>query len=252
MRACGICRTDLHVVDGELTGPKLPLIPGHQIVGVVAAAGSGATRYAVGRRIGVPWLAGSCGRCNYCRSGRENLCDHARYTGYQMDGGYADFCVADERFCFPIPEGYPDLQAAPLLCAGLIGYRSLRMTGDARLVGFYGFGAAALPTGKGVLQNLTGGIYTVEYIKENGKWRIHKLMWNPVINAPPAEGWVKPERVAAATPGGHKSPRPDKPRDIDTRYPSGYIPPFHYPHPVTGKKTSERRHNASLHIKGID
>jgi len=143
VRACGICRTDLHVVDGELPEPKLPLIPGHQVVGMVAAAGPGATHYAVGRRIGVPWLGGSCGRCDYCRTGRENLCDHARYTGYQMDGGYADFCVAQERFCFPIPEGYPDLQAAPLLCAGLIGYRSLRMTGGARRVGLYGFGAAA-------------------------------------------------------------------------------------------------------------
>jgi len=143
VRACGVCRTDLHVVDGELTGPKLPLIPGHQVVGIVAAAGPGATRYAVGRRIGAAWLGGSCGRCDYCREGRENLCDNARYTGYQIDGGYADFCVADERFCFPIPEGYPDLQAAPLLCAGLIGYRALRMTGTARRVGFYGFGAAA-------------------------------------------------------------------------------------------------------------
>jgi len=143
VRACGICRTDLHVVDGELTEPKLPLIPGHQVVGIVTAVGPGATRYAVGRRIGVPWLGGSCGKCDYCRAERENLCDHARYTGYQIDGGYADFCVADERFCFPIPDGYPDLQAAPLLCAGLIGYRSLRMTGDARRVGFYGFGAAA-------------------------------------------------------------------------------------------------------------
>jgi propanol-preferring alcohol dehydrogenase len=143
VRACGICRTDLHVVDGELPEPKLPLIPGHQVVGMVAAAGPGATRYAVGRRIGAAWLGGSCGRCDYCRTGRENLCDHARYTGYQMDGGYADFCVAQERFCFPIPEGYPDLQAAPLLCAGLIGYRSLRMTGGARRVGLYGFGAAA-------------------------------------------------------------------------------------------------------------
>jgi propanol-preferring alcohol dehydrogenase len=143
VRACGICRTDLHVVDGELAEPKLPLIPGHQVVGIVAAAGPSATRYSAGRRIGVPWLGGSCGKCDYCRAGRENLCDDPRYTGYQIDGGYAEFCVADERFCFPIPEGYPDLQAAPLLCAGLIGYRSLRMTGDAQRVGFYGFGAAA-------------------------------------------------------------------------------------------------------------
>jgi propanol-preferring alcohol dehydrogenase len=143
VRACGVCRTDLHVVDGELAEPKLPLIPGHQIVGTVAAAGPGAARFAAGRRVGVPWLGWTCGRCDFCRAGRENLCDHARYTGYQMDGGFAEWCVADERFCFPIPDGYPDLQAAPLLCAGLIGYRALRMAGDARRLGFYGFGAAA-------------------------------------------------------------------------------------------------------------
>jgi propanol-preferring alcohol dehydrogenase len=143
VRACGICRTDLHVVDGELPAPKLPLVPGHQIVGTVAAVGPGATRFAVGRRVGVPWLGSTCGKCEFCRSGRENLCDHARYTGYQIDGGFAEMTVADERFCFPVPEGYPDLQAAPLLCAGLIGYRSLRMAGDARRLGFYGFGAAA-------------------------------------------------------------------------------------------------------------
>ena len=143
VRACGICRTDLHVVDGELPAPKLPLVPGHQIVGTVAAVGPGATRFAVGRRVGVPWLGSTCGKCEFCRSGRENLCDRARYTGYQIDGGFAEMTVADERFCFPVPEGYPDLQAAPLLCAGLIGYRSLRMAGDARRLGFYGFGAAA-------------------------------------------------------------------------------------------------------------
>jgi propanol-preferring alcohol dehydrogenase len=143
VRACGICRTDLHVVDGELPEPKLPLVPGHQIVATVTGLGPGATRFAVGRRVGVPWLGSTCGRCEFCRSGRENLCDHARYTGYQIDGGFAEMAVADERFCFPIPEGYPDLQAAPLLCAGLIGYRSLRMAGDARRIGFYGFGAAA-------------------------------------------------------------------------------------------------------------
>jgi propanol-preferring alcohol dehydrogenase len=143
VRACGICRTDLHVVDGELPEPKLPLVPGHQVVATVAGLGPGTTRFAVGRRVGVPWLGSTCGRCEFCRSGRENLCDHARYTGYQIDGGFAEMTVADERFCFPIPEGCPDLQAAPLLCAGLIGYRSLRMAGDARRIGFYGFGAAA-------------------------------------------------------------------------------------------------------------
>jgi len=141
--ACGVCRTDLHVVDGELTEPKLPLVPGHQIVGRVAAAGAGAERFAEGERVGVPWLGWTDGTCRFCLSGRENLCDRARFTGYQRDGGYAGLAVADERFCFPIPEGYPDLQAAPLLCAGLIGYRSLRLTGGAERLGLYGFGASA-------------------------------------------------------------------------------------------------------------
>lgn len=140
---CGICRTDLHVVDGDLTEPKLPIIPGHQIVGRVEAIGENVSSIAIGDRVGVPWLGGSCGKCSFCLSGRENLCDNARYTGYQIDGGFAEFCVSDERFCFPIPKGYPDLQAAPLLCAGLIGYRSLCMAGDGHRLGFYGFGAAA-------------------------------------------------------------------------------------------------------------
>jgi len=143
VRCCGLCRTDLHVVDGELTKPKLPLIPGHQIVGTVIQTGQGAVRFKQGERVGVPWLGGSCGKCFYCLSGRENLCDWARYTGYQIDGGFAEMCVADERFCFPIPEGYPNLQAAPLLCAGLIGYRAYRMAGEGKRLGFYGFGAAA-------------------------------------------------------------------------------------------------------------
>ncbi len=141
--ACGVCRTDLHVVDGELTEPKLPLIPGHQIVGTVAGVGPHANRFTIGDRVGVPWLGGSCRHCRDCRSGHENLCDHALYTGYQLDGGFAELCLADEQFTFPIPEGYPDLQAAPLLCAGLIGYRSLRLAGDADALGFYGFGSAA-------------------------------------------------------------------------------------------------------------
>ncbi len=133
VRACGVCRTDLHVVDGELPHPKLPLVPGHQIVGV---AGDG-------RRLGVPWLGWTDGECRYCLAGRENLCEHARFTGYDLDGGYAERVVADERFCLPIPDGYPDEQAAPLLCAGLIGYRSLRLAGDAGRIGLYGFGASA-------------------------------------------------------------------------------------------------------------
>ena len=140
---CAVCRTDLHVVDGELPDPKLPLVPGHQIVGRVTALGEGAGRHAIGDRVGVPWLGYADGTCRYCTSGRENLCDHARFTGYQIDGGYAEYAAAREDFCFAIPEGYPDLQAAPLLCAGLIGYRSLRMAGDGERLGLYGFGASA-------------------------------------------------------------------------------------------------------------
>ena len=142
VRACGICRTDLHLVDGELPEPKLPIVPGHQIVGVVMEAGAGVERPRVGDRVGVPWLGWTCGECVYCRTGRENLCDRARFTGYQIDGGYADYATADSRFCFPIPEGYPDLHAAPLLCAGLIGYRCLQMAGEGRRLGIYGFGSA--------------------------------------------------------------------------------------------------------------
>ena len=143
VHACGVCRTDLHVVDGELPEPKLPLVLGHQIVGTVVATGEEVERFVPGDRVGVPWLGYTCGVCRYCRSGRENLCDRARFTGYQIDGGYAAYTVADHRFCFPIPAGYPDLQAAPLLCAGLIGYRCLVMAGDVERLGLYGFGAAA-------------------------------------------------------------------------------------------------------------
>ena len=141
--ACGVCRTDLHILDGELTEPKLPLVPGHQIVGTVADAGEGAERFSPGERVGVPWLGWTDGSCRYCAGGRENLCDNARFTGYDLDGGYAELAVADERFCFPIPAGYSDEQAAPLLCAGLIGYRALRLVGEAERIGFYGFGASA-------------------------------------------------------------------------------------------------------------
>jgi alcohol dehydrogenase, propanol-preferring len=141
--ACGVCRTDLHIVDGELKDMKLPLVPGHQIVGVVEECGPGGTGVEVGSRVGVPWLGFACGACAYCLSGRENLCDSARFTGYHIDGGFAEQAVADARFCFPLPAGYPDVQAAPLLCAGLIGYRALRMAGNAEKIGFYGFGSAA-------------------------------------------------------------------------------------------------------------
>jgi propanol-preferring alcohol dehydrogenase len=141
--ACAVCRTDLHVVDGELPNPKLPLIPGHEIVGRIEETGSGVEKFEVGDRVGIPWLGWTCGECEYCLSDRENLCESARFTGYTIDGGYAEFTVADARFAFPIPDAFDDVSAAPLLCAGLIGYRSLRKTGEAKRLGIYGFGAAA-------------------------------------------------------------------------------------------------------------
>jgi len=141
--ACAVCRTDLHVIDGELTGPKVPLVPGHEIVGTVTEKGEGAERFEIGDRVGVPWLGWTCGECSYCLWGRENLCDRARFTGYTLDGGYADYTVADQLFCFPIPDFYGDAEATPLLCAGLIGYRSLVKAGDGKRIGIYGFGAAA-------------------------------------------------------------------------------------------------------------
>ncbi|WP_461481820.1 zinc-dependent alcohol dehydrogenase family protein [Porticoccus sp.] len=143
VRACGICRTDLHIVDGELDEPVLPLVPGHQIVGEVVALGSEVGRFSLGQRIGVPWLGGSCGHYEFCQRGRENLCDRAQYTGYQLNGGMAEYAVARADFCFPLPDHYSDIQVAPLLCAGLIGYRAYRMAGEGRVLGLYGFGAAA-------------------------------------------------------------------------------------------------------------
>jgi len=150
VRACGVCRTDLHVIDGDLppTGcslpePKLPLVPGHEIVGMVEKIGSNVTMFRPGNRVGIPWLGYTCGECSFCRSGLENLCDDARFTGYTIDGGYAEYTIAEERYCFPIPEGYESVEAAPLLCAGLIGYRSFVMSGNAKSLGLYGFGAAA-------------------------------------------------------------------------------------------------------------
>lgn len=141
--ACGVCRTDLHVVDGDLAHPRLPVIPGHEIVGRVASVGGGDVPFAIGARVGVPWLGWTCGACRFCRRGAENLCENARFTGYTLDGGYADYAAADARYCFPIGESLDDAEAAPLLCAGLIGYRSLRMAGDPENLGLYGFGAAA-------------------------------------------------------------------------------------------------------------
>jgi alcohol dehydrogenase, propanol-preferring len=141
--ACGVCRTDLHLLDGELPGAHVPVTPGHEIVGRVVRAGTGAARFAEGDRVGVPWLGGACGRCEFCRAGRENLCDRPRFTGFHRDGGFAGHAVADERFCFAIPPEYGDVEAAPLLCAGLIGHRAYAMAGEARRIGLYGFGAAA-------------------------------------------------------------------------------------------------------------
>lgn len=141
--ACGICRTDLHVVDADLKDPTLPVIPGHQIVGKIIQVGEAVTGFQVGQHVGVPWLGSSCGHCWYCQHDKENLCDEARYTGYQLNGGFAEYTVADSRYCFPIPAGYSDLQAAPLLCAGLIGYRAYRLLADRQRIGLYGFGAAA-------------------------------------------------------------------------------------------------------------
>jgi alcohol dehydrogenase, propanol-preferring len=143
IHACAVCRTDLHVVDGELTQPKFPLVPGHEIVGTIADLGDAVTRFKIGDRVGVPWLGWTCGQCAYCRSGQENLCDQAKFTGYTLDGGYAECTVADQRFCFPISDFYNDTEAAPLLCAGLIGYRSLVKAGNGKRLGIYGFGAAA-------------------------------------------------------------------------------------------------------------
>ncbi len=143
VRACGVCRTDLHVVDGELPEPKLPIVPGHEVVGIVEEVGEKVERFAAGSRVGVPWLGYTCGTCRFCRAGRENLCESARFTGYQIDGGYGEYMLADQRYCFAVDESYGDAEATPLLCAGLIGHRSLRMAGDPARLGIYGFGAAA-------------------------------------------------------------------------------------------------------------
>jgi len=143
VRACGVCRTDLHVVDGELTEPKLPLIPGHEVIGTVVGHGPQVERFPEGTRVGIPWLGWTCGTCRFCRSGRENLCPEAKFTGYTLDGGYADYALVDQRYAFPIHGDYSDVEAAPLLCAGLIGFRSLRLAGEAERLGIYGFGAAA-------------------------------------------------------------------------------------------------------------
>ena len=213
--ACGVCRTDLHIFDGELTEPKLPLVLGHQIVGRVIGNGEGATRFREGDRVGVPWLGWTDGTCRFCRSGRENLCENARFTGYDIDGGYAERAVADERFCFPIPGGYPDEQAAPLLCAGLIGYRSLRLAGPGERLGLYGFGASAhiicqvaVSQGRRVFAlTREGDSDTQELARELG------AAWAGAVGDPEASdldaaiifapaGELVPEALRALAPGG--------------------------------------------------
>ena len=213
--ACGVCRTDLHVVDGDLLEPAIPIIPGHEIVGVVDQTGSAVESLAPGMRVGVPWLGSSCGLCEYCRSQHENLCRNARYTGYQIDGGYAEYAVADARFCFPLPSAYDNVHAAPLLCAGLIGYRAYRMAGPGRRIGVYGFGAAAhvitqvaVQQGREIYAFVTpGDDAAMRFAREVGStWA------GPSNAAPPAPldsaiifapvGALVPEALSRVVPGG--------------------------------------------------
>lgn len=232
--ACAVCRTDLHVVDGDLTHPKLPIVPGHEIVGRVEKRGPGATRFAIGDRVGIPWLGHTCGVCPFCREGRENLCDAPGFTGYQIDGGYAEYAVADADYCFPIPEGLGDVEAAPLLCAGLIGYRALRMAGDAKTLGIYGFGAAAhIVTQVARYQERTVYAFTSPGDKEAQAFaRELGCVWaGGSDEAPPAPldaamvfapvGPLVPQALRAIRKGGvvvlggiHMSPIPEMPYDI--------------------------------------
>jgi propanol-preferring alcohol dehydrogenase len=240
--ACGVCRTDLHVVDGELSHPKLPLVPGHEVVGRVAALGPGVedsgedsgAGFAEGARVGVPWLGWTCGTCRYCRAGQENLCEAARFTGYTLDGGYGEYLLADRRYCFPLPGGGCDAEAAPLLCAGLIGYRSLRLAGDPARVGLYGFGAAAHIVAQ-VARHEGREVYAfVRPGDEAGKAfaRAHGALWaGGSDERPPVEldaailyapvGALVPAALKAIRPGGrvvcagiHMSPIPSFPYDI--------------------------------------
>ena len=213
--ACGVCRTDLHVVDGELPNPTIPIVPGHEIVGRVEAVGRDVTALVPGTRIGVPWLGWSCGACEYCRANRENLCPNARYTGYQLNGGYAEFAIADASFCFPIPARYNDVHAAPLLCAGLIGYRAYRMAGPGARLGIYGFGAAAhiiaqvaLQQGREVFAFVTpGDQQALTFSRDIG------ATWAGFSNEPPPRpldsaiifapvGPLVPEALSRVGPGG--------------------------------------------------
>jgi propanol-preferring alcohol dehydrogenase len=234
VHACGVCRTDLHVVDGELREPKLPLVPGHEIIGTVAALGRGVDRFRVGERVGVPWLGFTCGACEFCRSGRENLCERARFTGYQIDGGYAGYALADARYCFAVSGSYSDAEAAPLMCAGLIGYRSLRKAGDPRRLGLYGFGAAAHIVAQ--LARYQGRtVFAFVRPDDEGAMAFARGLgaaWAGPSDALPPEpldaaiifapvGWLVPAALRALRPGGrvvcagiHMSPIPSFPYDI--------------------------------------
>ncbi len=212
--ACGVCRTDLHVRDGELPDPRLPLVLGHQIVGTVEAVGAGAA-LAPGTRVGVPWLGSTCGSCRYCAAGQENLCDTPRFTGYDVDGGFAQYAVADEAFCLPVPPGYADLEAAPLLCAGLIGYRCLRMAGDAERLGLYGFGAAAhivIQVARHQGRRVFAFVRSGDVAAQNFACDLGAAWAGPSIEAPPEEldaalifapaGELIPLALAAVRKGG--------------------------------------------------
>jgi propanol-preferring alcohol dehydrogenase len=232
--ACGVCRTDLHVVDGELREPKLPLVPGHEIVGTVAALGRGVDGFRTGERVGVPWLGYTCGACEFCRSGRENLCEQARFTGYQIDGGYAGYALADARYCFPVGGGCSDAEAAPLLCAGLIGYRALRKAGDPRRLGLYGFGAAAHIVAQLARYEGRTVFAFVRPGDENAMAFARELgaAWAGPSDALPPEpldaaiifapvGWLVPAALRTLRPAGrvvcagiHMSPIPSFPYDI--------------------------------------
>ena len=234
VRACGVCRTDLHVVDGELREPKLPLVPGHEIIGTVAALGRGVERFKIGERVGVPWLGFTCGVCAFCRGGRENLCEQARFTGYQIDGGYAGYALADARYCFPVGGSYSDAEAAPLMCAGLIGYRALRKAGDPKHLGLYGFGAAAHIVAQLARHE---GRTVFAFVRSGDEpamafARALGAAWAGPSDALPPEpldaailfapvGWLVPAALRALRPGGrvvcagiHMSPIPSFPYDI--------------------------------------
>jgi propanol-preferring alcohol dehydrogenase len=215
VRACGVCRTDLHIVDGELSDPELPLVPGHEIIGIVERLGDGVEQLAEGDRVGIPWLGYSCDECGYCKSGRENLCVNARFTGYQIDGGYADYAVADARFTFKIPDGYGDAEAAPLLCAGLIGYRAYRMAGDAPRLGIYGFGAAAhIIAQVAVKEGREVFAFTSPDDDEAQQFAVSiGAVWAGASTGPPPEpldaaiifapkGWLVPEALSRTVAGG--------------------------------------------------